>query len=72
MKRTLILLFLYGLTSYASSDERIVYICDSPYATSYHYSKSCRAIGKCTHEIKKVTLTDAVNTYRRSLCGYEK
>lgn len=36
-----------------------VYICDNPSAVAYHKSEYCRGLQKCTHEILKVSLTEA-------------
>ena len=48
-----------------------VYICDSSSAKKYHYTKTCRGLNACKHDIEKVTLTDAKQKYNRTLCGWE-
>ena len=45
-----------------------VYICNSSSAYAYHVTTDCRNLKRCTHTIIKVSLTDAVNKYRRSAC----
>ena len=62
---TVLLLFSF------SKVESSVYICDSEYATKYHYKKDCEGLQKCTHEIKELTVTEA-KAKKYSLCGYEK
>lgn len=71
MNFAFLLSVLFMLTGSAESDSKTVYICVSPNATSYHYSKSCQGIKRCTHEIKEVSIEKAVNEYGRKLCGYE-
>ena len=48
--------------------ETYVYICNSNGAYAYHSTKTCRGLNRCTHEILKVTLADAVNVYKRKPC----
>lgn len=72
MKLLVVCTFLVVLSSFGSRGEPTsVYICDSPYATKYHYNKSCEGLSKCIHEIKQLTLTEAQEK-KYSLCGYEK
>ena len=72
MKLLVVGTFLVVLSSFGSSgDEGSVYICNSEYATKYHYKKDCEGLAKCTHEIKEVTLKEA-QAKKYSLCGYEK
>jgi hypothetical protein len=52
----------------AFKKETYVYICNSSGAYAYHSSKTCRGLNRCTHEILKVTLSDAVNVYKRKPC----
>ncbi|ASS47988.1 MAG: hypothetical protein A3D31_01145 [Candidatus Fluviicola riflensis] len=68
--RLLIVGILFLLCSSVGS-ETTVYICDSPYATKYHYSKSCKGLEKCTHQLKELTLKEA-QAKQYGLCGYEK
>ena len=48
--------------------ETYVYICNSNTAYAYHSTKSCRGLNRCSHDILKVSLSEAVNTYRRRPC----
>ncbi|HEY4206250.1 MAG TPA: hypothetical protein VGM31_05550 [Puia sp.] len=48
--------------------ETYVYICNSSGAYAYHSSKNCRGLNRCTHEILKVTLSDAIKIYKRKPC----
>lgn len=48
-----------------------VYICDSPKAKSYHYTKNCRGLNNCKHDVVETTVNKAVNR-GRTLCGWEK
>jgi hypothetical protein len=52
----------------AFKKETYVYICNSNGAYAYHSSKTCRGLNRCTHEILKVTLADAVKVYKRKPC----
>ena len=45
-----------------------VYICNSNGAKVYHTSRDCSGLGHCTHQILKVTLSEAENTYNRRAC----
>ena len=80
----LLLAFLFSLNTLVTSPEvnptlippaveteTYVYICNSNSAKKYHYSKTCRGLNACKHEIKKVTIGDAKGTYKRTLCGWE-
>ena len=51
-------------------DTEKVYICDSETAKKYHYSKTCRGLSKCKHEIVEIRLTEAKNR-GKTLCGWE-
>lgn len=44
-----------------SSEQSNVYICLSPNAKKYHFNKSCKGLQRCTHDIKLVSKTDAIN-----------
>ena len=46
-----------------------VYICNSQYATKYHYASDCRGLNACKSEIIGVSLSSAKET--RTLCGWE-
>lgn len=45
-----------------------VYVCVSSTAYAYHYTEDCRGLNKCTHTIKAVTESEAINTYKRRKC----
>lgn len=56
------LISFFSLTENSVSNQTSdVYICVSPNAKKYHFSKSCRGLQKCTHTISKVTKSEAVN-----------
>jgi hypothetical protein len=57
--------------SLSSPQTNTVYICYSSKAKKYHYSKTCRGLSACTHDIKSVSLTDAKTKFNRTLCGWE-
>ncbi|WP_072032210.1 hypothetical protein [Crocinitomix catalasitica] len=73
------LLFFSVISHSSSSNESLpviiegatVYICYSTTATKYHFTKNCRGLSACTHDIKIVTLQDAKGKYERTLCGWE-
>lgn len=66
MKTLLIAIFI--LLTPVAKKVNTVYICDSKNSEVYHSSKTCKGIEKCTHQIKEVSLEDAVNTYKRRPC----
>lgn len=76
MKYLLGLFLAYSL-SFTSAPKRVespntqVYICDSSGATKYHYTKSCRGLNACKHQIIKVSLTEAIKKGKKTLCGWE-
>lgn len=39
--------------------QQMVYICNSGRAYAYHNSLSCHGLGRCTHEVEKVTIAKA-------------
>jgi len=45
-----------------------VYVCDSKTSYAYHSPKDCRGLSRCTHEIIKVTESEAKNTYYKRAC----
>ena len=47
-----------------------VYLCDSSGGKKYHYSKNCRGLSNCKHEIIKVSLKKA-QSLGKTLCGNE-
>ena len=70
MKR-LLLVVLFVLTSVTmfSSGDTYVYICTGPQSARYHKASSCKGLGKCSKEIKKVTVEEA-RSIGRTPCGY--
>jgi hypothetical protein len=52
-------------------DASTVYICVSKSSYAYHYDSSCRGLSRCKHEVRRVSVNDAVTKYGRKLCGYE-
>ena len=77
MKRLALLLVLIlsllpivGAHSATGQNQQVmVLIVMSPSAYAYH-SHACRAVKRATHEIKSVTLHDAITKYKRTPCGY--
>ncbi len=77
----LLFAFLFSFGTYSEIEETgltlnspevtTVYICNSTTAKKYHYSKTCRGLGACKHDIKEVNITDAKTKYNRTLCGWE-
>jgi len=61
---------LIALTLCFTSENSIVYVCDSPDAEVYHLNENCRGLKKCKGEIKKITL-DRAKSLKRRLCGFE-
>ena len=69
MKILLVFLVILGQCVYNSGVEEEVYICVSKNAVAYHKSKNqCRGLGKCTHDIIKVTKEDAIRKYKYRAC----
>ena len=69
MKKNILLLFIFVLTSFTSL-ESDVYICVSKGAKRYHFTKTCKGLSNCKHTIKKVTLSEAKDL-GLTLCGWE-
>ena len=53
-----------------SNPQTSVYLCDSSGGKKYHYSKTCRGLSNCQHEIIKVTLEEAKRR-GKTVCGWE-
>jgi hypothetical protein len=53
-----------------TSENNIVYVCDSSDTEVYHLEESCRGLKKCKGELKKITL-DRAKSLKRRLCGFE-
>jgi|GEM_PF-5220204 hypothetical protein len=47
-----------------------VYICKSSTAYAWHTHRDCYGLGKCTHDIEKVTESEAKDLGYTKLCGY--
>lgn len=69
-----LLITFFTLTSFSTPTENApetsVYLCNSSGGKKYHYSKSCRGLSNCQHEIIKVTLEEAKKR-GKTLCGWE-
>ena len=63
-------LLLFTLWFVAPQGETYVYICTGPQSECYHKNTFCRAFKKCSGDIKKVTLDQAKDKYKRRPCGY--
>ncbi len=70
--KNLFLLSLTVLLSWSASPitQSNVYLCDSSGGKKYHFSKNCRGLSNCQHEIIKVTLKKA-QSLGKTLCGHE-
>lgn len=55
----------HGITAVTQTK---VYVCLSANAVAYHGSSSCRGLNRCTHQIKSVTKSTAINTYGLRAC----
>ncbi|WP_298737817.1 hypothetical protein [uncultured Chitinophaga sp.] len=64
------LLYAWLLTSYINCNQITVYVCDSKYATRYHYKSDCRGLSNCKHRIISIPLDKATAT--RTLCMWER
>jgi hypothetical protein len=51
-----------------TTNEAQVYICVSNTAKVYHQDRDCRGLEACTHTIKKVSESIAINEYGRRAC----
>ena len=63
---SVVLLNLQGTTLYKTD----VYLCNSSGGKKYHYSKNCRGLSSCEHQIIKVSLQKA-KSMGKDLCGWE-
>ncbi len=43
-----------------------VYVCVSPTAYAYHSDKDCGGLNRCTHEVRKETVSEAKQDGRRA------
>jgi hypothetical protein len=69
--RLLTLVIFFSVLSSFRSPEGKVYLCMSNAAEVYHYSRDCRGLSNCKHEIIEVSKEEAVNSYGRRICGWE-
>lgn len=67
MKVLYVFVFLLFLPFFHKND---VYVCVSKTAHKYHFTKSCRGLRACTHEIVKKSLKEAQGL-GYTLCGFE-
>ena len=68
MKKVVVALLLVALCAAFKQPTDSVFICDSATAIAYHKIENCRGLNKCTHTIKKITMIEAINTYKRRAC----
>lgn len=68
MKKLLLSLALSAIAlSTSSRNDETVYICNGPKAEVLYHSKSnCRGLNKCSGDVKKVTLSNAIEMGRRA------
>lgn len=66
----LLVLFFIGIIC-CSFQSAKVYICLSAGSYAYHFTMDCRGIKQCKHDIKAVTLSEAISLGRKP-CGWEK
>lgn len=69
MKTLLLSIFMLFIAP-QSNNKTYVYICMGPASECYHKNKECRGIKSCSKEVKKVTLDEAIDKYKRRACGY--
>lgn len=70
MKTVLLIAAAYCISFFPTQDSS-VYICVSPTAQKYHFTKSCRGLQKCTHTIKQVSREEALRL-NYTVCLVEK
>jgi hypothetical protein len=68
MKTLITILFLFTIN--VNSFYNDVYICGPKGAKKYHYSKTCRGLSACKHEVIKKSKSDAQDL-GLTLCGWE-
>lgn len=56
--------------AFARAPQGNVYICTGPNAEVYHYTRTCRGLNACKHDVVGVPKERAVELGRR-LCGWE-
>ncbi|ACU08123.1 hypothetical protein FIC_01679 [Flavobacteriaceae bacterium 3519-10] len=70
MKLLYLLFLTFLLSAGANHSQSGVYLCDSDGGKKYHFTKNCRGLSNCQHEIIKVTLKKA-QSLGKTLCGHE-
>ena len=48
------------------SPDTSVYFCDSSTSVAYHASENCKGLNKCTHNIIRITVNDAIGRGKRA------
>ncbi len=76
LKLFIILLFFSSASfiepdKFISIEDNYVYISKGPDSKRYHYKQNCRGLTNCSTPIYKVTLKEAKDKYKRTLCGFE-
>ena len=68
----LLIISFVGMISCSSNEvsETYVYICKGSNSYAYHYSPNCRGLRRCSTDLEKLTIKEAVGKGRK-LCGYE-
>lgn len=66
MIKTLIICALIFISGVSSN----VYVCMSGTAYAYHRTRDCYGLNKCTHTIKEVKESYAIDSLNRRKCGY--
>ena len=64
MRQLLIVFFLSIVLGFAG-DSTNVYICTGPKSECYHKTSSCKGLNRCTGDIRRITLEEAVKMGRR-------
>lgn len=58
-----IIILSYAFLSFSTADK--VYVCMSESSVAYHLTKNCTGLDNCTHEIKAMTVSEAVDLKKR-------
>ncbi len=67
MKKLLLSLALSAIAlSTSSRNDETVYICTGPKAEVYHSKSNCRGLNRCSGDVRKVTLSKAIEMGRRA------
>jgi hypothetical protein len=70
MRKLVLILTVFVLTSFTQSGDRTVYLCKGPESYAYHYKQDCRGLAKCSTRLEKTTESEA-KKLKRKLCGWE-